>query len=148
MELFCQLPAHHLVFRRCTLVVCVTESVDKQILIKGINYYGLSLQVKDRTGCLTLPWIRPSLMLSPHSDLGCGRLYPRELTGLCSNQAEWSAARALFLHSVKPVCGRSEKTDLGCVGGRLHTALTRIPRVTIGYDSPTVRPFQVATSLN
>ena len=42
MDLFCQLPSFHLVFRRYTLVVCVTESVGKLILINGISYYGLS----------------------------------------------------------------------------------------------------------
>jgi hypothetical protein len=54
MEVFCQLPSRRLVFRRYTLVVCVTESFGEPILIKGIHYYGLSLQVKDRTGCLAL----------------------------------------------------------------------------------------------
>jgi len=45
MELFCQLSFHHLVFRRYTLAVCVTESVVKPILIKLIPYCGLSWQV-------------------------------------------------------------------------------------------------------
>jgi len=59
------------------------------------------------------------------------------------------APRALLLHSVKPVCRCRETTGFGCVGGRLHTALTQTrARVKIGYVSQTIQPLQVVTSLN
>jgi hypothetical protein len=55
--------------------------------------------------------------------------------------------RALLLHSVKPVCRCRETTGYGCVGGRLHTALTQTRvRGKIVYVSQTIQPLQVATS--
>jgi hypothetical protein len=148
MELFCQLPSRRLVFRRHTLAVCVTESIGKPILIKGIPYYGLSWQVKDWTGCLTSPWMRSSSMC-----------FPPFSSRLSQTRSSWTnqpvcvvtglneAPRALFIHSVKPVCWCREKTGFGCVGGRLHTALTQTRvRVKIGYVSQTIQPLQAVMS--
>ena len=102
------------------------------------------MQVRDRTGCLkvamneTVSDVFPPIQFSVVADPVLVNQPVCVVTGL--NET----ARALLLHSVKPVCWCRETMGFYCVGGRLHTALKQI-RVKIGYVSQTIRPFKVVS---